>query len=113
MSYLYGLIVIGVFILTVAVTNFINLTTAQGTKRSKEIGLRKTLGSTKNQLRVQFFIETALVVSVSLILALLLTYLALPKFNGIVDKNVNFWSTFWSTSFLYGFLSMALSIIYG
>ncbi len=90
MSYVYGLMVVAGFILVIALTNFINLTTAQGTKRQKEIGLRKTLGSSKKQLRIQFFMESAGLTMFSLICALFLVYLLLPYFNDLIEKNIQF-----------------------
>ncbi len=89
-SYLYGLMIIGFFILLIALTNFANLTTAQGTKRQKEIGLRKTLGSSRQQLRVQFFMESASLTIIAKILALLFMFVLLPSFNQLVDKNIEF-----------------------
>ncbi|MCE7997013.1 MAG: FtsX-like permease family protein [Roseivirga sp.] len=89
MSYVYGLIVIAAFILMIAMTNFVNLITAQASKRQKEIGLRKTLGSTRKQLRLQFFLESAGLVMLSMAVALGLTYLLLPQFNDLIEKRID------------------------
>ena len=89
MSYLYGLLVIGTFILVIAMTNFVNLTTAQGSKRQKEIGLRKTLGSTRRQLRLQFFLESFMLTMIAMLISLLLVAMLLPEFNMLVEKNIN------------------------
>src|SRR5215213_3248172 len=53
---------IAAFILLIACVNFINLSTAQAINRSKEVGVRKVLGSNRNQLKLQFYSETALIV---------------------------------------------------
>jgi putative ABC transport system permease protein len=58
---LYGLLVIAAFLLVLGCINFVNLTTAQASQRAKEIGIRKTMGSTRNQLITQFLSETFLV----------------------------------------------------
>jgi len=57
---LFGLTAVGIFLLLLACINFINLTTAQSIQRAKEIGVRKTLGSSGNQLIFQFLTETFL-----------------------------------------------------
>lgn len=89
MSYIYGLVVIAAFILIIAMTNFVNLITAQASKRQKEIGLRKTLGSTRKQLRLQFFLESAGLILLSMLVALGLTYVLLPEFNDLIEKNID------------------------
>ncbi len=111
MSYIYGLIIVGAFILLIALTNFVNLTTAQGSKRQKEIGLRKTLGSTKQQLKMQFFIESGLVVLVSALSALVITYLLVPDFNQLIDKNIDFLDTISSKGFLMISIPIVMAIL--
>src|SRR5690606_14715650 len=63
---LRGLSIIGILILLIACINFINLETSQAIYRSKEVGIRKTLGSSKGQLIFQFLIETLLLVWISI-----------------------------------------------
>ncbi|MEQ9424930.1 MAG: FtsX-like permease family protein [Cyclobacteriaceae bacterium] len=111
MSYLYGLMVIGVFILTIALTNYINLTTALGGKRQKEIGLRKTLGSTKSQLRWQFFIESSLSIVISMIVATAICYFLMPGFNELTGKNINLLISFESAEFITVFAVTTMFII--
>src|SRR5213075_1124340 len=57
---LYGLLAVAAFLLILGCINFINLTTAQASQRAKEIGIRKTMGSSKQQLIFQFLSETFL-----------------------------------------------------
>jgi len=81
---------IAAFILLIACVNFINLSTAQAVNRAKEIGVRKVLGSSKSQLRIQFLIETFLIVIISVILATIITILALPYVNQLLELALSF-----------------------
>lgn len=76
---------IGLLILLMACINFINLSTALAVKRSKEIGIRKVMGSTRGQLRIQLLAETFLLVLFALTIAVLLTWLTLPYLKYITD----------------------------
>ncbi len=67
-----SLVLIGFFLLVTACINFVNLATAQAVKRSKEVGIRKVLGSTRRQMISQFMSETLLLTLVSVILSYLL-----------------------------------------
>ena len=83
MRYVYILSIIAVFVLVIACINFVNLTTARGAGRAREVGLRKVLGSERTQLVIQFLGESTLVVAISMLLALGLVGVALPWFNGV------------------------------
>lgn len=92
---------IGVFVLLLACINFMNLSTAQSEKRAREVGIRKTLGSLRRQLVMQFFSESLLTVIVSFALSLALVRLALPFFNEVADKQMGIlWNypLFWELS---------------
>ncbi len=80
--------VIGVFVLLLACINFMNLSTARSEKRSKEVGIRKTIGSLRRQLINQFLTESVMVAVIALVLSLLLTQLSLPFFNTLADKKI-------------------------
>lgn len=82
---LHTLLLIGILILLMACINFINLTTALATKRSKEIGLRKVMGGTATQLRVQVMAETTLLVSFSMVIAIVICWISLPYLKFITD----------------------------
>jgi putative ABC transport system permease protein len=81
---------IAAFILLIACVNFINLSTAQAVNRAKEIGVRKVLGSNKSQLRIQFIVETFLIVTIAVILAAVITLLALPYVNQLLELSLSF-----------------------
>jgi ABC-type antimicrobial peptide transport system permease subunit len=70
--FLKGLIIIGLIILVLAALNFVNLETAQAIGRSKEVGIRKAIGSTRAQLIGQFFSETFLIILLSTLMAIIL-----------------------------------------
>lgn len=81
---------IAAFILLIACVNFINLSTAQAINRAKEVGVRKVLGSNKSQLQVQFIVETFLIVTSAVILAAVITVLALPYLNQLLELSLSF-----------------------
>ncbi|QEC65970.1 FtsX-like permease family protein [Panacibacter ginsenosidivorans] len=81
---------IAAFILLIACVNFINLSTAQAVTRAKEVGVRKVLGSNKFQLQIQFIIETFLIVTIAVILAAVITLIALPYVNKLLELSLSF-----------------------
>ena len=81
---------IAAFILLIACVNFINLSTAQAVNRAKEVGVRKVLGSNKSQLQIQFIVETFLIVTIAVILAAVITMLALPYVNQLLELSLSF-----------------------
>lgn len=103
---------IGVFVLVLACINFMNLSTARSEKRAKEVGVRKTLGSSRKQLITQFFTESYFVVIVSFAFALLMVYAALPWFNTISQKAMQLpWQMveFWMACALFLFVTGMLA----
>jgi predicted permease len=76
---------IGIFLIVIACVNFINLATAQAVNRSKEVGVRKVLGSNRKQLALQFLSETALIVFVALIIGIGIAAIALPYLNNLLE----------------------------
>ena len=88
-AYSYILTCIAIFILIIACINFINLAVAQSLKRSKEIGIRKVVGSTRKQLIKQFLIESFLVSLIAFAIAILLTVTLLPFFNQLANKKLS------------------------
>lgn len=86
---LRNLILLAFFLLALGAVNFINLSTAQSIERAKEVGIRKTLGSSKATLIKQFLLETFLITLSATILAVLLLPLFLHVFEGFIPKNLN------------------------
>ncbi len=84
--YIFG--AVAVFMLLIACVNFINLSTAGATKRNKEVGVKKVLGSQRIQLIHQFLTESFISTAVAMILGALLVVLALPIFNQLSGKNL-------------------------
>jgi len=81
--------VVAILVLVIASINFMNLTTAQSSKRAKEVGLRKTVGAIKAQLTFQFLAESMVMVIFSSLLAVVITYLMLPFFNDVAGKKLS------------------------
>jgi putative ABC transport system permease protein len=80
---------IGLFLITTACVNFINLATAQALKRSKEVGVRKVLGSMKGQLFWQFIAETGLITVLGTLIAIVLSLLLLPYVNSWFNTQIS------------------------
>ena len=85
-----GLMLVAAFLVLIASINFINLSTAQATQRAKEIGMRKTMGSTQSQLIFQFLGETFLVTLIASLLSIVLVPLLLKTFSDYVPEGLNF-----------------------
>jgi len=100
--WLFG--IIGIFVLLLACINFVNLSTARSEKRAIEVGIRKSIGSSRQQLIAQFLSESFLIVFLSFSLAIGLVLLFLNGFNDLASKEIVFpWSDvqFWIVSILF------------
>jgi putative ABC transport system permease protein len=87
-STLFIFMTIALIILVIACINFMNLSTARFAHRSKEVGMRKVLGSNRRQLVLQFMGESFLLSALGLILALLLILLVLPAFGHLAQRDL-------------------------
>ncbi|HZZ74707.1 MAG TPA: ABC transporter permease, partial [Puia sp.] len=74
------------FVLVIAIFNFVNISTARSEKQARETGIRKTLGSGRSQLMLRYYIESTVTTGVAVIVALVIVQLALPSFNQLVGK---------------------------
>lgn len=104
--------IIGAFVLLLACINFMNLSTARSEKRSREVGIRKTIGSLRRQLVVQFLSESFTMAVLALSVALLMVQSSLPLFNGLSDKEMSIpWSNpiFWLLILTFTFFTGIVS----
>ncbi|WP_040005312.1 ABC transporter permease [Fibrisoma limi] len=115
--WLFG--IIGVFVLLLACINFMNLSTARSEKRAKEVGIRKAVGSLRQQLIMQFLSESILVVFFALILSLLMVLVSLSAFNELAGKQAAipyqspvFWLLILSFTLLTGLVSGSYPALY-
>ena len=88
-TYIYIFSAIAIFVLLLASINYMNLSTARGMQRGREVGVRKVLGANKNQLLQQFLSESVLLSLFSLAIAFLAAELLLPYFNTFFDKSLS------------------------
>ncbi len=112
-SYVNIFLGIALFVLLIAILNFINLSTARATKRAKEVGIRKTIGSTRWQLVKQFTGEAILFSLLAFALALIITSISLPFLNDIIKRDISLvsassvylWTIFIVSALLIGVLA--------
>ncbi len=88
-KYVYIFGAIAVFVLLIACINFINLSTASASKRAKEVGVRKVMGSDQFELVKQFMLESVLLTFIALFISILTIQLVLPFFNELSGKNLS------------------------
>jgi putative ABC transport system permease protein len=79
---------VAILIVLIAAINFMNLATAQATRRAKEVGIKKLGGSTRGMLVSQFLSESSVLSFISLLLALIIIWVTLPYFNNLLQTNL-------------------------
>ena len=111
---IYTLTGIALFILLMAVVNFVNSTIANSSSRLKEIGVRKVMGSLRRQLAVQFLAESLVMATVSMLLSLLLYELFRSSFAAIVGRQID---SLWAISPYFlassGLLTLLIGVLAG
>ncbi|OQP48909.1 ABC transporter permease [Niastella populi] len=105
----YIFLSIAILILLIACINFMNLSTIRSVERSKEVGLRKTLGAMKKNLIRQFIGESVLLTIISCVLAVCLLLLAMPWYNQLLGYSLN---VTWNEPHIYLF-SIGIIIVVG
>jgi putative ABC transport system permease protein len=88
-KYIYIFSMIAFLIILLATINYMNLSTAQSANRSREVGLRKVVGSTRKSLVIQFLVESVVLTVISLILAVILVEYFLPYFNKYINLQLS------------------------
>ncbi len=102
------------FILLIACVNFINLSTAQTVNRSKEIGIRKVLGSNRTHLKLQFLIETFLIVLLSSIIAVAIIVFSLGYVSGLLDLSLDTNLINWTQLMIFlTFMTLVVTLLAG
>ena len=109
MSYIYIFTAVAFFILIIASINYMNLATARATRRAKEVGVRKTMGSFRSQLIRQFLTESTLLTFIALFISILLALVLLPFFNQLAGKEIKVLFLL-QPKILAGFIGMALLV---
>ncbi|MFC2121317.1 ABC transporter permease [Bacteroidota bacterium] len=89
-TYVYVFSVIALLILVVACINFMNLSTARSTRRAREVGIRKVVGSKRIHLIYQFLTESIVLSFISLILAVTIVKLLISNFNNLIETSLSF-----------------------
>ncbi|CAM4235580.1 duplicated orphan permease [Pedobacter westerhofensis] len=90
MKEIWGLAIIGIFLMLTACINFVNLATAQAVSRSKEVGVRKVMGSRRRELMLQFLTETITLTVLALLIACVITEATLPGLAGLFKEKLSF-----------------------
>ena len=103
-EYVYVFSIIAVFILLIACINFMNLATARSVTRSKEVGVRKVLGSNKAQLVKQFLLESILLTFLAIVVAIALVEVFVPSFGSFAGKQLH-------TSYLNNLLTIPALVV--
>ncbi|WP_051211233.1 ABC transporter permease [Runella zeae] len=104
-QYVYIFSILAFFILLLACANFTNLSTAYAARRSREVGIRKVMGSIKRHIVFQFLTESVLLTFFAMLLAYLMILLLLPVFNQVTNKTITF------TFFLKGQMLLGLGCV--
>ncbi|MFD2934375.1 ABC transporter permease [Spirosoma flavum] len=111
--------IIGILVVLIACINFVNLTTARSAKRAKEVGIRKSIGSQRQQLIGQFLTESFLLTLVAFLFSLLFVQCLLPAFNALIDNqlaipyaNTGFWLAILSCLLITALLAGSLPAFY-
>jgi putative ABC transport system permease protein len=106
-------------ILLIACVNFMNLSTARSERRAKEVGVRKAIGSSRQSLINQFFLESILITIVATIIAFILVEVSIPYFNNLLNikleinySDLRFWAALFKLMIITGFIAGSYPALY-
>ncbi|HMJ67774.1 MAG TPA: ABC transporter permease [Cyclobacteriaceae bacterium] len=105
--------IVAVFVLVIACINFMNLSTAQASKRAKEVGLRKVIGAVPRQLFRQFMGESFITVTMAAMFAFLIAMLVIPYFNDLTGKSLSLNLLDWKIVVIFVGLILFTSLLAG
>ncbi len=88
-TYVYIFSIVAIFLILIAAMNYMNLATARSTRRAREVGLRKVVGSRRTPLILQFLSESMVFTLISVIISIVLIIILLPQFNLLAGKSFN------------------------
>ena len=108
-TYVYIFSVVALLMLVIAAINYMNLATARSSKRAREVGMRKVMGSQRGQLIRQFLTESIMLSLVALLLSLVLIYTLLPLFNDLSGKTIGF-SVLFEPQYILVLISTVIAI---
>jgi ABC-type antimicrobial peptide transport system permease subunit len=118
-DYVRGFSLIAIFVLVIACINFMNLATARSERRAREVGVRKSVGSRRHELILQFLGESVLITLIAFLFALFVVELAMPFYNDLTQKELFldyshpvFWAVTLALVILIGLLSGSYPALY-
>ncbi|MBN2174575.1 MAG: ABC transporter permease [Bacteroidales bacterium] len=109
-AYILIFSVVAIFVLVIAIINYMNMATARSAARAREVGVRKVLGADKNSLIRQFLTESMVLSFIALIISLILVWILMPEFNEMIGKEITLKLLFQPEIFL---IILAITIIVG
>ncbi len=112
-TYIRLLLIIALFIISIASINYMNLATSLATGRAKEVGIRKAIGAVKRQLILQFLFESILTTVIAAVLAVTLVQLTLPYFNDLTSRSLTLFGQPWQALATGGGIILLLGVISG
>ncbi len=101
-------ILVAGIILLMACFNYVNIATARSAKRHKEVGIRKSVGAFRSQLIAQFLVESFVLVTISVLVSLALSYFLIPLFGEILDIRMNL-----NPAMIFGMLPGIILLVIG
>ncbi|MEM7512449.1 MAG: ABC transporter permease [Bacteroidota bacterium] len=106
------LFIVAMLILAIAWFNYINLSTAQSLQRAKEVGIRKVVGATRNQLVLNYLLETLVLTVLASVIAIIIIPLVQPAFNQLIDGQTDYGVFFSSSFFWIGILTILAGTLF-